>query len=268
MSVRDVQREDAEPAEQAGSGQLVGDGHGASAEAILALQRTVGNAAVAAAFARERYLARQQVDAGTAAAAATFKSFNTSGKAHNGMDLGAGVNVGPYWTNSVEMVFALGGTAAGYTDLRLRQWSGPEAVWMRIGNPDAGMWIGRDVDEGSGDDSQKEARFIKIDATEARLVDTPGVPFNYIFKKLEGESGKIGRPTRVYQVANYTTWVEGKPRSGGSPRRITDQVFAWHTIVSLRDEKWSEDDPGRSDFRYARPETRAGTSWFSTDPPK
>jgi WD40-like Beta Propeller Repeat len=140
------------------------------AAAVLSLQTEAGNAAVAAALARRAgapfSLQRQQVPVvGDAAAPASepvsLEGFLTSGTALNGQQLGFKA-LSSFWMNAVELRFALGAAPQQYRDLRPRQYSGTEAVWIKRGNPFEPPWInisqgpgGNDIEPDWSPDGQK-----------------------------------------------------------------------------------------------------------------
>ncbi len=211
---------------------------------VLQLQRLAGNAAAAV----------QCQHRGVAAAGATTGvqpgRFSNSGTSQLGRTLGFHGS-GPYLTNGIEIVFALDpGARARYASLRPRQWSGPEAVFFKTGQPLGSAWQTMSRGNGSGPDDP---------LLESQRVDNHAV----IYDDSPGPSvlGHIGH-TWIHAVQNFTGWVEGRPTSGGGSRRLTE-VVAWHSVVSVVNP-----DAGSGAGSY-RPMgfTRSGTGWVPTDAP-
>lgn len=213
---------------------------------VLQLQRLAGNAAVATAVQRQRR--------GDAAAGATTGvqpgRFSNSGTSQLGRTLGFH-SVGPYFTNGIEIVFVLDpGARARYTSLRPRQWSGPEAVFFKTGQPLGSAWRTMHRGNGSGpDDPLPESQ--RVDDHAVIYDDSPGA----------SALGHIGH-TWIHAVQNFTGWVEGRPTSGGAPRRLTE-VVAWHSVVSVVNPTAGSDAGSYQPMGF----TRSGTGWVPTDAP-
>lgn len=124
-------------------------------EAIIRIQRAAGNAAVADLLGHYGLPAVQrQADAGAAGATTGVEAgrfFNT-GTSRLGQTLGFRSS-GPYFVNGVEIVFALQPGARGrYRELRPRQWSGPEGVFVKTGQPLGSPWRTMSRGPGAGPD--------------------------------------------------------------------------------------------------------------------
>ncbi len=212
---------------------------------LLQLQRQAGNIAVAAAVAR-------QPDAGAAATTGVQAGrFANSGTSQLGRRLGF-IPVGAYFANGIEIVFDLDpGARARYTELHPRQWSGPEAVYFKTGPPLSSSWQTMLRGSGSGaDDPLPESQRI----TDRAVVydDSPGV-------SVLGHRGH----TWIHVVQNFTGWVQGRPRSGGAVRRLTEAV-AWHSVISVVNPEAGRD--GGSSY-HETADTRSGPGWVPLDHP-
>src|SRR5262245_20529558 len=81
-----------------------------------------------------------------------FSQFLNSGTGRTGRSLGE-VTAGVYIMNGVELQFRVdSGIGSRYRNLRPKQWSGPESIWVKIGNPLTAQWSLRHRSQGSGAD--------------------------------------------------------------------------------------------------------------------
>jgi hypothetical protein len=131
-----------------------------------------------------------------AGAPVSLEAFLTTGKAVTGQELGR-KSVAGHFMNGVEVRFALGSARSRYRDLRPRQYSGPEAVWIKRGHPLTGPWINLRRSEGTGwDDPESES--VTNEPGRIAYYDSPGPNLGPMVASREG------RPSRVYVVQNFT----------------------------------------------------------------
>jgi hypothetical protein len=218
-------------------------------QTILQLQRLAGNAAIVAVQRQPR------ADAETGATTGVQPGrFSNSGTSQLGRTLGFHSS-GPYFVNGIEIVFPLDpGARARYTGLRPRQWSGPEAVFSKTGQPLGSPWQIMSRGNGSGpDDPQPESQ--RVDDHSVLYDDSPG----------PSVLGHVGH-TWIHAVQNFTGWVEGRPRSGGAVQRLTE-VIAWYSVISVVNPDAGSDAGAGAGQYQPMGFTRSGTGWVPTDPP-
>lgn len=185
----------------------------------------------------------------TGASAVSDQRLETNGESLTGEKLGP-VDVLTYRMNGVEAQFDLNAAAVRrYHDLRPRQWSGTEAIWIKRGDILGGKWELKSQSRGAGDDSPLPENVL-IKKNVIAFYDSPG----------PNVAGYLAsRPSRIHVIQNFTSWIEGKPRKGGPPERL-NEVLPWHSVVSLADENWGKKTP-----KWVRVHgNRAGTGWADT----
>jgi hypothetical protein len=230
---------------------------------MLGLQQQVGNAVVARAVGARRISRQSGALAGARAGQDSGRpvqlvNFLTSGTALNGQQLGPKAVVA-YYVHGVELRFSLGAAAQSYRGIRPRQYSGPEAVWIKRGDPLRGSWVSLSRGLGTGwDDPEPESITGPRDGRVA-YYDSPGPNLGPMVANPQG------RPSRVFTVQNFTGWVEGVPASSGSAERISP-VIAWYAKLNLIDRNWH--DHGQSPDYAFFVGTEAGRGWRPTDPPE
>lgn len=215
------------------------------AQDVVYLQRLAGNAAVAASIQRQA----APPGAGTKAGIQPGR-FSNSGASLLGRSLGL-QRVGPYFVNGIEIVFPLDpGARTRYRELRPRQWSGPEAVYVKSGPPLGSPWQTRLRGPGSGpDDPLPQSQ--RVDNAAVIYDDSPG----------PSVLGYVGK-TWIHGIQNFTGWVEGRKSSGGPMERLTE-VVAWHSVISI----WNPDAATGGTAYQANALTRSGTGWVPLGPP-
>lgn len=185
----------------------------------------------------------------TGAYVVTAQRPRTSGKGLTGGQLGP-VDALTFRMNGVELQFDINpAVASRYRNLRPKQWSGTDAIWVKRGSILGGKWNLKRHSRGSGEDSPESVNIVTRNKVIA-FYDSPG-PNVYHFLK--------SRPSRVHVIQNFTSWIEGAPISGGPPKRL-NEVLAWYSVVSLADENWGKKTPKWVRF-YGN---RIGTGWTNT----
>jgi len=236
---------------------------------ILTLQRVIGNRATQAFVSRSRgekggsaaLNGRSiQRDGATPRANASgssgvrFSRFLAKGSGLTGKQLGP-LSLALHEVNAVELQFAVDSAAhRNYRNLRPVQWSGPEAIWVKYGDPFAQTWQVISKGPGTGSDNPKP-EFIAVRPDAIAYYDSPG-PF------LLGHLSK--RPSRIHVVQNFTGWIVGERRAGGGTERLCP-VAAWYSVISLADYNWS-DRTASPDYQRISP-SGSGTGWRSTANP-
>jgi hypothetical protein len=242
----------------------VGDtGSPAEAEADDVARRVVAGERVRVSATPTSAIHRSPPNAGAAAAAGTdpfpvtLDSFLGAGTALNGQALGYQV-VGTFHQYGVELRFTLGQGERRFHDIKPRQYSGPEAKWIRHGPPlNSAAFIPLLRDNGTGWDDPLDMSITRQPGRVAYR-DTPGPEIG------APATARGGRPSRVHAVQNFTGWVEGIPSGGSTAQRISP-VIAWFSIVSLVDENWEH--PEQLAHYVQMASTQAGQGWRPTDPP-
>ncbi len=212
---------------------------------LLQIQHLAGNGAAVVAVQR-------QSDAGTNVVPSVRPGrFVNSGSSQLGRPLGFHP-AGWHFTNGIEVIFDLdSGAAAYFSDLRPRQWSGPEAEYFKTGHPAFSPWQTKRRGPGSGaDDPQPENQRVTDKAV--------------VFYDSPGPSAYPGH-TWIHAVQNFTCWVEGRPKAGGAARRLTE-VVSWHSVISVVNPD-ATGDAGAAGVYRETSQTRSGTGWVATDPP-
>lgn len=183
-----------------------------------------------------------------------FKRFLNSGTGRTGKTLGE-LPVAIYFTNAVELQFSVDpGIGAIYRNLRPRQWSGPESIWIKTGNPLQSQWTLRHRSQGSGaDDPERENIVVAPDVVA--YYDSPGPSvFSFVSPRV----------SRVHVVQNFTGWVEAdRVREGRSER--TCEAVSWHSVISLVDQNWSDTQATQQWVRISG--NGSGVGWAPIEPP-
>jgi hypothetical protein len=156
----------------------------------------------------------------------------------------------------VELQFAISEDVYDhYKNLRPRQWSGTESVWIKKGPILGGKWHQHRKSKGNGADDPL-AHNIVTGKSAIAYWDAPGInvaPF----------MDMNPRPSQLYVVQNFTGWIIGDSRTDGTTERLCE-VAAWYSIINLGDSNWGE--PGAPKWEFVSG-TRAGTGWANTDEP-
>ncbi|NJN36219.1 MAG: hypothetical protein HC794_03125 [Nitrospiraceae bacterium] len=189
-----------------------------------------------------------------------FAQFLNEGTGMVGRQLGH-VDVGTFMMNGVEFQFSVTEKAQHeYRQLRPRQWAGPEAVWVKYGNPLTARWEQVSRNNGRGrDDPEQESIVTRAD--RVAYFDSPG-------PNLTGHAAHRPPSSRIYVAQNFTGWIEGEPSRGGPAERLCD-VVAWHSIVSLANMNWNNNsqDAGTANYQRIHPNvTRLGWTDVATPP--
>ncbi len=186
-------------------------------------------------------------------AGVTFVSFSNSGKSVLGFDLGPD-DSSIYKTNRVELQFKIDPALRQTYKLSARQWSGPEAYWIKQGPPLSVPWTAQTSGAGGGSDDPL-LDFVKNDGALLAYYDSPGPDVSkYVDKRL----------SRIYVVQNFTGWVEGKPLRGGGAAVRLCEVVAWFSVVSLVCPNFAETSTPQWQ-RFVGNDT--GTGWTSINSP-
>lgn len=225
-------------------------------EQVLALQEKIGNAAVGRVLSRQHGAVAGARAGAHAGSPVGFEEFLTTGTALNGQQLGP-KRLLAYYMYGVEVRFALNSARSQYRNLRPRQYSGPEAVWIKRGQPLAAPWTNLSRSEGTGWDDP-EPQSITNQPGRIAYYDSPGPNLGPMVASAEG------RPSRVHVVQNFTGWVEGIPPGGRRPERLCP-VVAWYSKIHLGDQNW--DDHSQPPSYVFLGGTGAGQGWRPTDPP-
>jgi hypothetical protein len=163
--------------------------------------------------------------------------------------------VGSYFTQAVELQFDLDPSGfQRYRNLNPIQWSGPEAIWLKDGNPLFSPWQPIHQSQGTGFD-KIEPQNIKRQGNVIAYYDNPGPSMISYFDR---------RPSRLYVVQNFTGWIVGEPLTGGSPQRLCD-VVAWYSVIHLADGNWGKKD-ALPDWQRMYGD-RSGTGWADPNKP-
>lgn len=132
--------------------------------------------------------------------------------------------------NGVELQFELDASAhSTHRNLRPVQWAGTEAIWIRRNSPLDGPWSLFRQNAGTGPDDPLAPNIVTTPALIA-YYDSPGPNMAHYL---------TNKPSRVYVVQNFTGWIVGEPAQGGAPVQLCE-VVAWHSILNLGDENWTE----------------------------
>ncbi len=180
----------------------------------------------------------------------SFSSFLNSGTGLTNRSLGP--TRGLYMTNGVELKFEADRAALeNYQNLQPLQWSGPESIWIKQGNFFENKWEKRLQTQGSGADNPLPQNVARQNNFIAYW-DSPG-------PSILGHS----KNSRVYVVQNFTGWIVGEPKNGGSSQRLSE-VASWHSIVSLLNSNGAS--PG-SQPDWNMIDNQSGTGWRTTEQP-
>ncbi|MGF6414018.1 hypothetical protein OKW37_005753 [Paraburkholderia sp. MM5482-R2] len=138
---------------------------------------------------------------------------------------------------------------------RPAQWAGPQAVWVKTGNPITSTWANALNDPaGSGPDDPLPQAIFRGPGVVA-FYDSPGPILT-----------SLGKPgfSRYVAMANFTASVKGDPSAGGQAQRVCQDI-AWHYIVSLGNENWTS--PTATPRWTFIAGTEAGVGWVDINNP-
>lgn len=157
-----------------------------------------------------------------------FANFLNAGTGLTGKPLGE-TSVLSYIQNGVELQFSVDTSVQiTHKNLQPAQWSGPEAIWVKEGDPAASNWQLHRRSEGDGSDDPMPENVLILPEMVA-YYDSPG-PNVAAFM--------VPRRSRIWAVQNFTSWNIGHPVAGGPAERLCP-VTAWHSILNLADSNWS-----------------------------
>jgi hypothetical protein len=183
-----------------------------------------------------------------------FMRFLNEGTGITGRELGP-TGLLTFMMNGVELQFTISEKARReYRNLRPVQWAGPEAIWVKYGNPISGAWqtVSRSLGTGS-DDPMPESVATRPDMIA--YYDSPG-------PNLTGHLSL--RPSRIHAVQNFTGWVVGEAVTGGGMQRLCE-VAAWHSVICLGDSNWNDhQQPAIYSRIYP---SGSGTGWTNASEP-
>jgi hypothetical protein len=157
-----------------------------------------------------------------------------------------------YMMNGVELQFEANRSAMNnYRNIQPLQWSGPESIWIKRGDIFTQQWSNISQRQGNGSDNPEPESIAKEGYTIA-YADDPGINI-----------GSHGKNSRVCVVQNFTGWIDGSPKTGGSSKRLSE-VVSWHSIISLFNSNWenSKSTPSWQIFN-----NQSGLGWRSTGQP-
>jgi hypothetical protein len=157
-----------------------------------------------------------------------------------------------YMMNGVELQFEANRSAMNnYRNIQPLQWSGPESIWIKKGDIFTQQWSNISQRQGNGSDNPEPESIAKEGYTIA-YADDPGINI-----------GSHGKNSRVYVVQNFTGWIDGSPKTGGSSKRLSE-VVSWHSIISLFNSNWEnpKSTPSWQIFN-----NQSGLGWRSTGQP-
>ena len=127
----------------------------------------------------------------------------------------------PLFFNAVEMQFSFDADAkARFPGMKIIQWAGPEAIFVKEGALLEGPWKTHRSGMGSGDDTPDPDNVLRH-ATGFAAYDNPGMDIKLALA--------AKRYTAVFIVQNFTTWIDSK---GGDGERISDTA-AWHSMLLI-----------------------------------
>jgi hypothetical protein len=184
---------------------------------------------------------------------ATFIAFQNAGNGEvTGKPLGPQL-VTLYQLHAVEIRFDLSAAQQAYRNFGIRQWSGPEAAWKKVGPLlREGGWELMLRGPGTGDDSPA-SEAVKLNGNRIAMYDSPGPLMTpYVGKRI----------ARLYIVQNFTTWVVGTSRKTGIEERIS-LVTGWHSVTDLASPDWEQQS-----LKWERMNKNAsGIGWVDTNQP-
>lgn len=161
-----------------------------------------------------------------------FGSFLNTGVGLTGRPLGPTAAF-LFIQNAVELQFEIDPSVhATHRDLRPMQWAGPEAVWVKQGDPGTSAWSLLNSNDGAGADAPAPENVFSSPATIA-YYDAPGPNLTMFLAP---------RCSRAWIVQNFTGWVVGDPVAGGDTERLSE-VASWHSILNLADMAWDTTAP-------------------------
>jgi hypothetical protein len=157
-----------------------------------------------------------------------------------------------YMMNGVELQFEANRSAMNsYRNIQPLQWSGPESIWIKKGDIFTQQWSNISQRQGNGSDNP-EPESIAKEGYKIAYADDPGINIR-----------SHGKNSRVYVVQNFTGWIDGSPKNGGSSKRLSE-VLSWHSIISLFNSNWENPNitPSWQIFN-----NQSGLGWRSTGQP-
>jgi len=142
-----------------------------------------------------------------------------------------------------------------YRNLEPVQWLGPEAAWIKYGNPLKQPWrIARQAPGSDWDNPVPEN--IAISGDLIAYYDSPGPNLNPTIPNIKR------RPSLIKTLQNFTGWVVGKPISRGASQRLCE-LAAWFSVVTLADFNWAEPSSVPKWQRIGL--NRSGTGWIDVN---
>jgi hypothetical protein len=182
-------------------------------------------------------------------AGVTFTKLMTSGVGQTKRSLGPNKLVG-FFLNAVELQFSVDPSVRGaYTSLVAKQWSGPEAHWVKRGSPLGSPWL-RVASTAGGPDDPDPNNVADLGASIAYF-DSPGP---------SPGSARYANATRINVVQNFTGWIEGKSRATGKMEILCDPVVAWFSVVDIVNGNWDGSSGASSAWDFISL-TTTGLGW-------
>ncbi|WP_375494031.1 hypothetical protein [uncultured Nostoc sp.] len=159
-----------------------------------------------------------------------------------------------YIQNGVELQFEIDLAIFNqFHNFRPLQWAGPEAVWIKQGNPLTEQWQSLRQDSvGDSWDNPLPPFVFKQDNLVA-YADTPGISL-----------GPHAHNSQVHVIQNFTGWVVGEPVNGGNSEKLC-QVMAWHSVISLANFNWNSSD-AKPSWQLMR-DNQSGLGWVDISKP-
>lgn len=184
-----------------------------------------------------------------------YHQFLSSGTGLTGRRLGE-VGSAMFLMNGVELQFKVDANMSQRSrNLQPQQWSGPEAIWVKTGNPLTSPWTLRAKGPGSGADNP-EPQNVLVSSQWVAYYDSPGPS---VFSFLNP------RVSRVWVVQNFTGWVSGDAVSGGARGERLCEVVGWNSVISLADSNW--DTPGSTQNWTRVSGSGSGLGWVDVNHP-
>lgn len=182
-----------------------------------------------------------------------FSKFLNKGKGVMGRTLEPVFALG-FWLTPVELQFSIDPAIYDrYRNLRPVNWSGPDAIWFKTGNPLSAHWQLHSSSKGIGADGPDPGN-ASIGRDLIAYYDNPGLPLKKIHEIRPNASW-------VWLVQNFTGWIEGEPIAGGPAERLCEMA-GWWSIVSVANSNWQDPkQPEAWDFISG---TDSGTGWADT----
>ncbi len=141
-----------------------------------------------------------------------------------------------------------------YTNLHPLQWSNPESIWAKKqGDIMTDKLINISQSQGAGADNPLPENIFNKGNTIA-YYDSPGINIAPHLDK-----------SRIFVVQNFTGWIAGRSKQGGSPDERISEVVSWHSIVDLGNFSLF-DKSGVPSWQRGN-NNRASTGWANTGKP-